>query len=59
MAREPVFISTVVLYSLAYDAIDVIDDENLVTALEDKIQVRISLTGTDRKLSIEHTTLTK
>ena len=34
VARRPVFVSTVDSYSLAYDATDVIDSDNLVTALE-------------------------
>ena len=32
-AREPVYVSTLILYSLAYDATDVMDDDNHVTAL--------------------------
>ena len=32
--RGPVFISTVVSYSLAYDAADVMDNDNLAIALE-------------------------
>ena len=41
MARGPVFVSAVVLYSLAYDAADVMDNDNLATALEAQIQISI------------------
>ena len=37
MARGPVFVSTVVSYSLAYDTADVMDNDNLATALGDQI----------------------
>ena len=33
MANGPVFISGVILYSLAYNAIDVLNDDNFDTAL--------------------------
>ena len=33
-ARGPVFVSAVVSYSLAYDATDVMDNDNLAPALE-------------------------
>ena len=33
VAREPVFVSAVVLYSLAYNATDVMENDNLVTTL--------------------------
>ena len=32
-ARGPIYVSTVISYSLAYDATDVMDDDNLATAL--------------------------
>ena len=41
VARGPVFVSTVVLYSLVYDAADVIDNDNLATAFESQIQISI------------------
>ena len=51
--RGPVFVSTVVSYSLAYDAPDVMDNDNLVITLESQIQIIISLIGMVRKPSIE------
>ena len=59
MARGPAFISTVVLYSLAYDATDVMDHDNLVTALEAQIHISIMLIRTVRKLSIDPIVLAK
>ena len=49
VAIEPVFVSAVVSYSLAYDAADVMDNDNLATALEAQIQISIALIGTVRK----------
>ena len=51
-ARGPVFVSTVVSYSLAYNADDVMDNDNLVTSLESQIQISIVLIGTVRKQSV-------
>ena len=45
MAREPVYVRTVILYSLTYDATDVTDNDNLVTALSAQIQISIVLIG--------------
>ena len=53
VARGPVFVSTIVSYSLAYDAADVMVNDNLLTSLSAQIQINISLIGTVRKLSIE------
>ena len=50
MARGPVFVSAVVSYSLAYDATDVVDNDNLVTALESQSALLI---GAVRKPSID------
>ena len=47
-ARIKIFISAVVLYSLAYYGIDVMNDINLETALEAQIQISTSLIGTIR-----------
>ena len=58
-ARGPVFDSAVVTYSLAYDATDVMENDNLVTALESQIQISLVLIGTVRKLSIEPIVLAK
>ena len=58
-ARGPVFVSTVVSYSLAYHTADVMDNDNLVTALEAQIQISIALIGTVRKPSIDSLVLAK
>ena len=58
-ARGPVFVSTVVSYSLAYDAIGVMDNDSLATALESQIQISIGLIGMVRKPSIEPIVLAK
>ena len=52
-ARGPVFASAVVSYSLAYDAADFVDNDNLATELEAQIQNSIALIGTIRKPSID------
>ena len=36
-ARGLMFVKTVLIYSLAYDAIDVMNDDNLATALSSQI----------------------
>ena len=53
MARGTVYVSAVVSYSLAYDAMDITDNDNLVTALSAQIQISIALIGTIRKASTE------
>ena len=58
-ARGPACISTVVSYSLAYDAADVMDNDNLATALLAQIQISIVLIGTVRKPSAELIVLAK
>ena len=58
-ARGPVFVSAVVSYSLAYDATDVMDNDNLATALEAQIQISIVLIGMVRKPSIDLIVLAK
>ena len=57
--RGPVFVSAVVSYSLAYDDADVMNNDNLATALEPQIQISIALIGTVRKSSIELIVLAK
>ena len=52
-ARGPVFASAVVSYSLAYDTADVMDNDNLATALEAQIQINVALIGMVRKPSID------
>ena len=59
MARGPVFVSAVVSYSVVYDAADVMDNDNLVTALESQIQISMVLIGMVRKLSIDPIVLVK
>ena len=51
--------NAVILYSHAYDAVDVKDNDNFVTALSAQIQINIVLKGTVRKLSIELIVLAK
>ena len=58
-ARGPVFVSTVVSYSLVYDAADVMDNDNLATALEAQIQTSVVLIHTVRKPSIDPIVLAK
>ena len=43
--RGPVFVSTVVSYSQAYDAADVMDNDNLATAIEAQLQISIVMIG--------------
>ena len=43
VARGPVLVSTVVSYSLAYDDTNVMDNDNLATALSAQIQISIML----------------
>ena len=57
--RRPVFVSTVVSYSLANDATDVMDNNNLATALKAQIQISIVLIGTVRKPPIDPIVLAK
>ena len=52
VARELIFMSPIILYSLAYDAIDVMDDDTFVIALEDHIQIRVAPIGMVGKLTI-------
>ena len=51
-SRGSMFVSTVVLYSLAYDATDVMDNDYLATGLSAQIQINIALMGIVRKPSI-------
>ena len=57
--RGPVYVSTVISYSLAYDATDVMDNDNHATTLEAQIQISIVLIGTSRKPSIDPIVLAK
>ena len=48
-ARGPAYVSTII----SYDATDIMDNDNLATALSDQIQISIALIGTVRKLSVQ------
>ena len=50
---RPVFVSTVFSYSLAYDAIDFVDNDNLATILSAKVQICMMLIGMIKKTSVE------
>ena len=58
-ARGTVYVSTVVSYSLAYDGTDVMDNNNLATALSVQIQISIASIGMVIKPSVEPTVLAK
>ena len=58
-SREPVFVNAVVSYSLAYDVADVMDNDNLASALKVQIQISIVLIETIRKPSIDLIALAK
>ena len=53
VTKRPVYVSTVILYSLTYDVADVMDNNNLATALLIQIQISIALIGMVRKPSVE------
>ena len=57
--RKPVFVSEVILYSLAFDAVHVMDDDIFVTTLIAQIQISIVLIGMVIKPSIEPIVLAK
>ena len=57
-ARDPVFMIAVILYSLAFNAA-VMDNDNLATALSAQIQFSIALIGTVRKLPVVPMVLAK
>ena len=58
-ARGPIYVIAVVSFSLAYDAADVIDNDNLATALSAQIQISIVLISMVRKPSVEPIVLAK
>ena len=58
-ARRQASVSTVILHSLGYDAVDVMYDVNLATALSAQIQIHMALNGTVRKLSVNPIVLAK
>ena len=57
--RGQVYVSTVISDSQAYDATDVMDNDNLATALSTQIQTSIVLIGIVRKKSVEPIVLAK
>ena len=59
VARGPVHVNAVILYSLVYDAADVMDNDNIVTALSAQIQISIALIGMVRNLSVESIVLAR
>ena len=52
VAKGPVFISAIISYSLAYNAADVIDNDNLAAALSAQIQINIALVGINRAYTL-------
>ena len=58
-AGGPVYVSTVITYSLAYDVADVMDNDNLATAMSAQIQISVALIGMVRKPSVEPIFLAK
>ena len=59
MESRPMFMSSVILHSLVYDAINVTDNDNFATALTAKIQISFALIGRVKKPSIWLIVLTK
>ena len=57
-AKGQVFINAVILYSLTYDAVNVIDDEHFATALVSQIQISVIIVMV-RKPSMEPIVLAK
>ena len=57
VARGSVYVRTVVSYSLAYDATDVMDNDNVATVLSAQIQISIAPIGMVRKPLVEATAL--
>ena len=53
MARGPVYVRTVISYSLAYDVTDVMDNDSLATVLTAQIQTNIAMIEKVRKPSVE------
>ena len=53
----PAFISAIISYSLMYNAVDVMGDDNVATALSAQIQISIALIGSVEKPSVERIVL--
>ena len=58
-ARKPVYVRTVVMYSLANNASDVMNNYHLATALSAQIWISIALIGMVRNPSVEPIVLAK
>ena len=59
IARGLMFIGAVALNSLAYDSVNLMDDDNFVTTLTAKIQITTALIRTVRKPLVESTVLAR
>ena len=59
VTRGSEYFSAVVSCSLAFHAADVMDDNNLLTALSTQIQISVTPIGMVRKPSVEPTVLAK
>ena len=59
MTKGLLFISAIFLTSLAFDAVDVMDNDHLATELTAQILVSTALIDIVRKLSVEHIILAK
>ena len=57
--RGSVYVSAVISYSLTHAAADVMDNDDLVTAMSAQIQIRVVLIGMVRKPSLEPKVLSK
>ena len=59
MTRGPIYVSAVITYSQAYDATNVINDNNVATALSAQTQIIIALIGMFKKPSVQPIVLAK
>ena len=59
MLRGSILISAIIFYSLAYAILDIMDDDNFATALEDQILISAALIGMVRKSSIQSIIMAK
>ena len=59
VARGSIYVSILILYSLAYDTTDVMDYDILTMALSAQVQVSIVLIGIELEPSVEPIVLAK
>ena len=59
MERGQLYVITVISYLLAYDATDVMDDDNIVNELSTQIEISIVLICMVRQQSVEPIVLAK